>query len=264
MMQLWFHFMTDKGQAVNIIRVMDKDFEVSEYILTKYPNELVALLSSATSIINGANLKTMSGIESFAKSLEKLKHPAKVFNHSYLGGKPYFGPMGLEEVSKNSRKPVVVNGTSFHALAELASSIVIKEKGSASHTAKKVLSQVPSLGSVANLFARDFSMSDEDIRKLINYGKDYLKNIKKFMGEEQKVLAAAEDLRKALARLLDKTKDITGQEERAARGVVVHAEAYASNIIHCLTSPAVQEISRSLKTARYCGYLAKRMNWNSK
>lgn len=266
MMQLWYHFMTEKGQAVNLVQVMTKDHAVSEYILTKYPEELFGLLRQITSTINGASLKSTADCIKFGKALEKLKHPADLFDRKYMGGKPYFHVMGLIEKSGNPRRVLTIDGTDFQDLSELATSRVIKEDGSAWHAVKKVgANTVPYVGPIAAaLGSKDFSMTDDDIQKVLDFGKGYLKNIKKFLSLEQKVLGAFDDLSSAIERLGSKAQGLDGKDERAARSIIILAEAYAHNVLKCLSSPAVDEVSRSLKSARYCGYISKRMNWNAK
>lgn len=266
MIELWYHFSTDKGEAgQRIMEIMQKDLAMSKYVLETYPTELLDLMKKLTGIVKSGKLTTIKTAVDLGKAVEKLEHPAEVFKKGLLGGKPYFGVTGLELKKMSSRTAVTLSDTTFQELAKLASPMKVYEDWSGMHTAKKIATNALPYGHlVAAVTAKRWEMTTAEIGKVIDNGFEYLNHVRRFAGYESRVINAGSDFISAMEKLIDTLDNKMSDREMAPiKQMVKQIEEVGTNILNCLQSPAAQEIARSLKTARYCGYLGKRMIWNA-
>lgn len=267
MVELWYHFSTDKGEAAQrMMEIMHKDLEMSKYVLETYPQQLLDLMKKLTATVKSGKLTDINKAKDLAKAVERLEHPAELFKKALLGGKPYFGVTGLELKKSGNRSTVLLGETAFPELAKLASTLRVIEDWDGWHTTKKVATNTLPYGHmVAMVTSKQFTMTTAEIGKVIEYGQQYVAQVAAFGSYEQKVINASGDFLKAMQHLIDTLDNkMPDREMSQVKQMVKQVEEFGSNILNCLQSPAAKEVARSLKTARYCGYLSKRMIYNAR
>lgn len=271
---LWFHFSNeDGGLGRNFGEVMKKDSAMSKYVLTVYPVKTLELLKKLSSTVKGGSIASIEKATALARSIENMEHPINLFDDKYVGGKPFLGATGLEKKMASPRTTIAVGGVSFPDLAKLAAPSKTVETVSVSHTAKKVVGKMgetglgwwPSAGMIVHsVSTRELEMTNSEIDALIQQGKDYLRNVSEFMKLESRISSATDEFASALKHLISTAdEEMSPSEKTKINQIVKQIEQYGTAILNCVQSPAAVEVARSLKSARYCGYLTKRLVWNA-
>lgn len=265
--QLWYFFRTGEGQPDHdLMGKLTQDLAMSQYALKTYPAEVMKIGHAIRSKMAG-KVSSMGDLVELAGELEKIKHPAELFNQKLLGGKPYFNVTGLEFTQGSKRTALTVEGTSLSKLADLATAKRVEESGSFGHGALKVAAQVGGgySGAVEFVLSKSFEYSTEEIGKLIAAGMEYVENVKSFSALDKQFGSMLGELDTTMVTLLNNLKNAgEGVDNSQARALVKQIEQVVDNVFTCFSSPAQQEVSRSLRAAKYCHYMALRMIYNAK
>jgi hypothetical protein len=258
LVELWYHFANDKGQAKNVMSAVSDDMELSKYILEVYPSELISLLGKLTSAARSSKATTLKDAAAFAKRVEALQHPADVFRKNYVTeGKPYLSVTGLEMTQGTARNVITIGDKALTKLAELATPRAVVESWSAKHNAVKVAAHMAVPGTI--------ELTTAEIGTMLNYARAYLTNIKAFLGLTDKMRAAIDDYSKAMSDLASTgSNELAADEINQIQQLLKQVDQYGNNITYCFKKPAQQEIARSLKGSKYARYLGLRMISNAK
>lgn len=268
MAELWYHFTTAEGPVDDIEAALKKDLTLSTYALTKHPVAINGLFEKLLTALKAYKSDGNASIVKLAKAVEGMANPSELFDKSLIGAKTFLSVVTVSRSRGAERKPLTLAGTTFTKLAELATADHVSESGSMKHGAKKVFAKSNGLASNAfNKSAQGIEFEPKEIEPVIDSGLVYLENCKKFMEMEGRF----EDILNQCFVISDKIySDIGGNQfgnsddSKAAKAIVDQIFRYADNICAAFYSPASSELARSIKGAKYCGYLAKRMVYQLK
>ena len=273
LVELWYFFATDKGQAKDIMNAIPKDLEMSTYVLTKYVPDVLAEMTKFSNALKSGTYKTVDDFKRVLNNLEKLKNPGELFETKYIGrGKPYFNVTGLVFNTGNKRTPLSLGGQTFQRLSDLALPFYVQESGSVGHSAKKVATQVGqavpgaiglgvAIGTTAA--AAEIAFSTEDISKAIEYGKKYLNNVTTCTDLSSKLESYEEVFGTALNKFFSEG-ELSPEDDKARSRISFQISQIADNFTRAIGTPANAEMARSLRAGKYCAYLAKRMVYTAK
>lgn len=257
-------FYNDKGISQDIAKDAAADVLVSEYILTKYPVQLLASVKKLVTIVKGRDVRTIKDLGELAAAVGALPHPASLFDKKYLKpGKPYLARMGLEVTRGTARSSVAGEGNQFAALSAMATPSVVVETG-------RFLSA--GAGHAANSFDRaaktnwvwpQVKYETKDIDTVIGAGKKYLDNVSVFLKLNDEIQKLCVEIEASGSKIFNKDAEF-GANDRVANVVIAQVKQCIKNLLRAIRTPATAEISRSLKGAKYCQYAALRMIYKAK
>ncbi|BDD79616.1 hypothetical protein [Burkholderia phage FLC9] len=260
MHELWGFFTTGEGQAVKTLATLQKDLAMDKYVLVDYPQQLGKLVQQAAGIIGNGDWSTDEGAKRAALELEKLPHPADLFNKQFLseGKKPYLGVTGLDLQVGAKRKVLSIGGVALPKLAELASAKRVTETGSLGHDVANLAGKIGGkiVGNAVNtasiVLSKNVKMSQQDLDKLITFGEEYVNNVDAYLKGASQLNGAFEALDAAIE------KHSHGKYEAGAGAVLQQAAGYADQLVQAWGNPAVREVRRALRGARFVAYMARR------
>lgn len=255
--QLWYFFRTDKGAAKNLFTEIVSDVAASKFVLNDYTSAVIDEMKKIASIAKGANFKDEKGMATFIKQIEGIKTPEELFGKKYANGKPLFNVTGFEPTSHKHHRAVTVGDYTATKMAALASAPILKESGSWAHIGKKVASKLPYAPFATFAAATKVDFNSGDINSVITNGQKYLENIGNYHDMERKAESAAADMFDSLGKFIKNPYTNT-----SSHIVFTQIAAIMSNLQHALINPAMGEVARSLRGAKYCNYLALRMIYN--
>lgn len=253
--ELWYHFSTDKGNVgKNIVSVIGDDVELSTYVLTKYPSQVIETIKKLSSAIKGKKITTMEDAKKLGAALKSFPSTIDLFDKKFITGgrKNYLSRTGLEIDAGTKRSSL---DSSLDKLAELATPARVVESGSLSHTALKVAANAvnhPVVGAAKIALPDSVPFVAGDIAKVVDYGLQYVKNVRQYLKLSEDLGKAGEELESAVSALKD-----SADGDGAA--VVKQIEQYGQNLLQAFRQPATAEVARSIKGAKYNNYLALRM-----
>jgi hypothetical protein len=264
LVEMWYHFATEHGDAKRLVPEIMKDVKMSSYVLIEYPTKLSALYNKAHSTLAGHKLTDQASGLALGKAVEALPHPASMFDRSLLGGKPFLSVTGLEMDVGSKRKAVTVDGVTFMKLSELASPKKVIESGSWSHTVKKVATYVSDFAAGTKSGPNmTIKFTTEDVGNVISAGFQYLEHVdaylklaKQFTNDAGKFDKIFEGYEKSVAEQMQSGREIAA--------MLRQIQQYLENIEDCFMSPASKEMARSVKGARYCDYMSLRMIYQAR
>lgn len=263
---LWYFFRNDKGNTTDVLRVLDKDLDMSKFVLVTYPKQMTDMLKKLAGIVNSNKANNMSALAKLGKAVEALGHPIDEFRKAYIGGKPFLNKTGLEMRHGTVRSIVSVDGKALERLSDMASPRGVIESGSFGHGVLKTAMHLTHIGPIINVVATgDVVLTTQEIQHVIDYGNEYLKNVSDYTRSGGAIRSALTDFERGLRKLTDSVdKNMSTADMRTVQQVLHQIEQVANNILHCYQQPASAEIGRSLRGAKYCSYLVRRMIFNAK
>lgn len=258
LIEMWYHFATDHGDAKNLVPAIEKDVQMSSYVLIEYPKLVTDLYKKAAATMSGSKLTDEASALRLGKAVEALPHPVSLFDRELLGGKPFLSVTGLEYDVGTKRKPVTVNGATFAKLSELASPKKVVESGSWKHTAMKVFSHTNLGSGVKSGAGMTIKFTTQDVGAVIDAGFQYLEHVDAYL----KLAYAFKKEGEAFDRIFDGFEKSVAENMQSGREVAAmlrQIQQYLDNIDDCFKSPATKEMARSIKGAKYCDYMSLRM-----
>lgn len=271
--ELWYFFSTEKGQANNIIDATKHDLEMSSYVLSVYPKIVISQMKALQAIFRSARPTDTKSVARVFDAIEKLKNPGPMFDKKYLGNYSYFNVTGLELVTGKSATPATFAGKAYPGIANLATTSSVRQRSKASHTASKVaissMKAVPGpigLGAMvgATIGAATLKYSTDDISKMIDFGKDYIENIKDVLGNGNEMSSVSKGWRDSLEDFfLADVSNMSPEDTKAHNRLCFQISMYCENLTRCFASPMYSELSRSLRAIKYIGYVTKRMVYDA-
>jgi hypothetical protein len=259
--ELWYFFSTKHGQSKNLIHDLDFDTKASEHILKNYLTQVLAELSKLNSIVSGNPVTDEKELSNMLSKIEQMKPIEDLFGSEYLGDRILFNVTSVElEKAKSMVRPVTIANKEFRTLADMSRKQAIEESRSFGHTMRKATSQ----GAIGQLIMgykrQDFELTTDEISKIIAYGKKYIANVDEYVSMSRKIEIVLNDTIRGIEKLKDRSNGLTG----GAAGQAMHQVANViGNFKKAVTSPAMAEVTRSIKGAKYCNYLALRMIFNA-
>lgn len=263
---LWYFFRNDKGNTTEVLRALDKDLDMSKFVLVTYPKQMTDMLKKLAGIVNANKANNMAALLKLGHAVEALGHPAEAFRKMYIGGKPFLNKTGLEMRHGTVRSIVSVNGKALERLSDMASPRGVVESGSFEHGALKAAMHLSHVGPIINVLATgDVTLSTQDIQRIIDHGNEYIKNVSDYTRSGSAIQSAISDFERGLRKLTESVDNqMSNADMRTVQQVLRQIEQVANNILHCYQQPASAEIGRSLRGAKYCAYLVRRMIFNAK
>lgn len=260
MHELWGFFTTGEGQAVKTLQVLQRDLAMDKYVLVDYPQQLGKLAQSLAQIIGRADFNSPEGAKRAALEVEKLQHPAALFNQQFLsnGKKPYLGVTGLDLQVGAKRKVLSIEGTALTKLAELASVKRITEVGSLAHGAANLAGKIGGkvVGNVAVgasiVLSKNTKMTQQELGQLITFGEEYINNVDAYLKGAQQLSHIFEQLDQAIE------KHAHGKLQGEAAAVFTQIGQFADVCVQAWGNPATREVNRALRGARFTAYMARR------
>ena len=258
---LWYFFRTDKGQITDIVKALNNDLKVNEYIFKKYPKDVIGSLNKVTSALSGVKLKDSKDIKKFVSRLESLGHPVDLFKGFPLQGYPYLDYMGLRTITQRQRPvSVSVDGVTSDRIRDLTTFKSINEDWSLKHKAMSVGTRVHPIARVASLvLSKQIDYQITDIPTCIKAGLSYLDNAEDYLNFLEKTIRDIEKAIQACQKLIDNTT----YDGREVRKVMTAVVTMIDIHMDCLRNPAMKELTRSAKAARFIDYAARRMIANA-
>lgn len=262
LVEMWYHFATDNGDAKRLIPEIEKDVKMSAYVLIEYPKHVSELYQKAETVLNSNKLSDEASAMKIGKAVEALPHPAALFDRSMIGGKPFLSVTGLEMEVGTKRKPVSMGGTSFAKLSELASPKKVVESGSWKHTAMKIAKQTVanSIGTGSNMTIK---FTTQDVGTVIDAGFQYLEHVDAYL-KHAKSFQQAGDGFERIFEGYEQSASEQMQSGREVTAMIRQIQQYLENIEDCFKSPATKELARSIKGAKYCDYMSLRMIYQAR
>jgi hypothetical protein len=262
LVEMWYHFATDNGDAKRLIPEIEKDVKMSAYVLIEYPKKVSELYKKSQSVLGSAKVTDEASALRLGKAIEALQHPAALFDRSMIGGKPFLSVTGLEVDMGTKRKPVSIGGTTLAKLSELASPKKVVESGSWKHTAMKIAKHTvaSSVGTGANMTIK---FTTQDVGTVIDAGFQYLEHVDAYLKQAKDFEHAGEGFEK----IFQGFESSVPQQMHSGREVAAmirQIQQYLENIEECFKSPATKEMARSIKGAKYCDYMSLRMIYQAR
>lgn len=253
MVRLWYHFSTTDGVVKDLTGEIENDLQMSTYVLTDYSKSVAELQKKLDSAVKSASIRSAEDVFKLAGKVQEMKHPAEDFDHQYVGGQKFLSVTGLAIETGSARKAVVADKRNFSKLAGLATAKKIVETSSVKHALRKVtMHPVESINS--------FEFSTNDIGTVIDAGRKYLENVRKYLDQGKTFNQARVSLAEDFASMFKGgDEQDRGAEVKDAQRLVAQLRQYAMNIASCFLSPGTQESARSIKAGKYCAYIAQRM-----
>lgn len=267
LVELWYHFSTERGPAVDIPSAVHKDLELSTYILTEYTSAVAKELSRLSSMLKSARMDKVDDAIKLFSDIARMKTGATLFKSSYLGGFPYLSATGLSQKKGDRRQVIEVKGKEFGALATLATPDTIVESVSRYH--EKQMSSAKWKGNFDRVKFLEadkmVKLTAAQIGELIEDGFKYLDNVTAYRQNTQQFIGAVNSAMESVTKLLQGASDkLDGKDKSAVAHGLKQVEQYLQNLVHCYQNPAEAEIARSIKGAKYLLYLTLRMIHNAK
>lgn len=255
--QLWYFFTTDKGPSRDIAADARKDLAMSSYVLGEYHKLALDTMLKAIATFSAARPQSKDQAKRIFAEIEKIEMPASSFKQEFLGGQPYFNRAGLVLNQGSKRTPITFDGVTFEKLAQLASPITVVETSSLAHKVKKAVLS-PAGGRKASMF----QYKSDDIQEIIETGRAYIKNVRTALSHASAFNAADKKWSAALDNffLADfKGTELADADLKAYDRLAFQLAQLSDNLIRNFSSPANAEMARSLRAAKYCGYMAATM-----
>lgn len=266
LVELWYHFKTGTGQTPDVVKAVEIDLEASNFMLETFPGKInEALKKLVTQFTANSKITDEAGVVKFAKQVETDAHPFDLFDKKYLGGKKLLSVVGLDEDSGSKRTPITYGGETFEKLAHLATNTTVVESGSLGHGATKVIAKgatmIPgplgTLATVANMAGPDkITFQAADTLKIIEGGLGYVKGIHAYQAHCKEFEQVANTLDDAFEALFKASPFV---DQGDASKVIRQIDQYAEALVASFRTPALKEVARAIKSAKYCNYLALRM-----
>lgn len=262
MHELWAFFSTGAGQVTNITGEMQKDLAMSKYVLVDYPQQVLKAITAFSQVLQSANFTSPESTKAAGLAMEKLVHPAELFNKQFITGdkKPFLGVTGIELKVGSQRKAQAIAGVGFPKLAELATAKSIRESGSFTHGAANLAGKLGGkvVGNVVNgvsmALSKNTRMNAQQVDQAITLGEEYIRNVEAYKKIEPQLQNALEASWKAFQHAFGGKMLVMGEIGR----VVSQMQQYSNNLSEACFQPAAAEVSRSLRGARFTAYLARR------
>ncbi|MGF6604712.1 hypothetical protein P3T23_009468 [Paraburkholderia sp. GAS448] len=244
---LWYFFRTGQGQPQNLGAALSSDLAGSNYMLTKYPTDIIAAIEKLAATLSSGSAKDKAAIDALARKVEALKSPTELFDSHFMGNGKYFNVTSVVA----SRTP-----TQGSRLEQLGSSGFVQEKGSSGHGALKAATYMGgNLGARASVsLSKEITLSVQQLGEVFDAAQAYCDNVKHFVELESKFSAASAKLGDALRKLSESAQG----RDREVVAVGDRIEAYAKLLMRAFQRPALQEAARSLRGSKYCNYLGLR------
>jgi hypothetical protein len=259
LVEMWYHFATDNGDAKDLIPEIEKDVKMSSYVLIEYPKKVSELYGKAEGILGQAKLSDEANAIRLAQAIEGLQHPAALFDRSLIGGKPFLSVTGLEVDVGTKRKPVSIGGKSFAKLSELASPKKVVESGSWKHTALKIAKNaIPYASNIKSGAQMTIKFTTEDVGTVIDAGFQYLEHVDAYLKQAKAFEQEGEKIESTFTKF-EQTASDQLQSGREVAAMIRQVQQFLENIEECFKSPATKEMARSIKGAKYCDYMSLRM-----
>lgn len=264
LVEMWYHFATDHGDAKQLIPEIEKDVKMSSYVLIEYPKKIAELYKKAEGVLGQAKLSDEANAIRLAKAIEGLAHPASLFDRSMIGGKPFLSVTGLEVDVGTKRKPVSIGDVSFAKLSELASPKKVVETGSWQHTATKIAAHTIGFVAARKQSARmTIKFSSQDVGTVIDAGFQYLEHVDAYL-KQAKLFAQEGEAIESTFTKFEQTASDQMQSGREVAAMIRQVQQFLENIEDCFKSPATKEMARSIKGAKYCDYMSLRMIYQAR
>lgn len=264
LVEMWYHFATENGDAKRLIPEIEKDVKMSSYVLIEYPKHVSELYKKAEGVLGKAKLTDEASALRLGKAIEALAHPAALFDRSMIGGKPFLSVTGLEIEVGTKRKPVSIGGTTFAKLSELASPKKVVESGSWKHTATKIAAHTINFVAAAKGGSNmTIKFTTQDVGTVIDAGFQYLEHVDAYLKQAKLFQREGDGFEKIFEGYAQSANEQT-QSGREIAAMVRQIQQYLENIEDCFKSPATKEMARSIKGAKYCDYMSLRMIYQAR
>ena len=259
LIELWYFFTTKNGQSRNVVADLSIDVPHSAYILVEYPKAVLGALTKLNGLLRNAKLDSDKNAGAFFSAVEKLPSIEDLFKSQHLGEGILFNVTSVERKVKPSSHVVELDGHRFTELAELSNRAEVIESKSVGHTAWKIFGHGGIAKAVKNYEREDFKLSTKEIGDLIEFGKHYIRNVEGYLSLKTEIDRAFNDTKSAIEKLQrSATVDSMG-----ARQGIKQVTGYLNNLSKAITTPALDEVVRSIKGAKYCNYIALRLIYNA-
>lgn len=264
LVEMWYHFATENGDAKRLIPEIEKDVKMSAYVLIEYPKHVAELYRKAEGALSGKRLTDEASALAIGKAIEALPHPVALFDRGMIGGKPFLSVTGLEYDVGTKRKPVSVGEVSFTKLSELASPKKVVESGSWKHTAVKIAAHtIGYVNAKKSGAGMTIYFTTEDVGTVIDAGFQYLEHVDAYL--KQAHVFNQEGAK--FESIFEGYAQSAGEQMHSGREVAAlirQIQQYLENIEDCFKSPATKEMARSIKGAKYCDYMSLRMIYQAR
>lgn len=257
--ELWYFFTSKNGESKNLIHDLNFDTEASHYILNEYVKEVLSALVKTGSVIGKAKLSSERDASSFFEEIGKLPAIDDMFKSKYLGEGILYNVTTVELKRKPVGRVIEIGGKKLSGLAAVAAKSSVIETKSLAHSAWKVAGQTGIGQSIKLSQTTPFELTTEEIGKVIDFGKRYAQNIENYLKFKREVEIAFQDVQRSVEKLRQQINPDVPHVHEALKQVT----DYVDNLMKAVTTPAVDEIKRSIKGAKYCNYLALRMIYNA-
>jgi len=263
--ELYYFFMKKGELTRSIIQDLKEDLELAHFVLVDVPEKAIAALKKSVSIIGSKKPSTDRDIESLVDSFEKMPDIEAIFPKKYLGEKILFNNVSIEIVRGTGNKAAIIGGKSREKLAELAElarKIQIKEVKSKAHTAFKAVGATwapAQIGAAIGAAIDTEKVTTLEIGQIISSGEHYLENVRSYTKHRNDLKRLFTDLERCLDVLGGGSDSLSTESKRAVKQIA----SYIQNIMLLVSQPGGDEVLRSIRGAKYCDYLAKRLIYNA-
>lgn len=266
LVELWYHFTTDKGQPDNILSAIRHDLELSTAALVTYPKALLDLAGKVEGILRGAKVNDEAGLKALVSKIQALPHPADLFPKTFIGGMPFLSVTGVEINEGRKFAPITLGGVTYDKLAQLASTRTVQEHSSLGFKAGKAAmyvtrnfipgapSTIANVGAIA--LPKTVELTIGNLREAIALGHKYIANVESSTNALEQWHQSAQKLVSVIQGLINSVSAPTADTNQ----ILYQVAHYCENIAEGYAKIVSQEQQRSFKGAKYVGYLCKRMS----
>lgn len=258
----------------NVLPILTEDLKVSEYVLSKYPLEILKNLDKLNSILSSSSYKDAENFGKFLNKVADIEPQSKIFKigrdnsvHALLGNYGIIHSVGNLPKTLNygdQRFPELANAAKYSAYEEHRGADLVEILASTGNPwltfGALIIGSVKVITDIVT--AQKVVATTDELSKLLDFAEgyadaclDWSKNISHIVDSYQK-----------LSRGMEKFSSIgseiegigIGQRYRAWR-LLGQVKTIVRNNLTYVTIPTYVESYRALLGARSCYYLAKRL-----
>lgn len=258
----------------NILPLINDDLKVSEYVLGKYPVEILKNLEQLNTVLAASTYKDPASFGKFLNKVADIEPQSKIFRmgknhnvHALLGNYGIVHSVGSLPKTLNygdQRFPELANSAKYDAYEEYRGTDLIEVLASTGHPVLVIGALVIGTAqAVAEIVtAQKVALTTDELFKLLDAAEGYAdaclewsNNISRIAGTYQKLDRSMEKF----SRIGSEIEGISlGQRYRAWR-LLGQVKAIIRNNLYYVNTPTFMESYRALLGARNCYYLAKRL-----
>ena len=238
--KLWNYWMNEDGFIKKPFDQLKKEEEITKYVMFDYPKVIEKEIDNLITIAKRADFESAESFQkTVADPLERRKHPVKLFEPKYLGGRPFMLHTGLRLSGKNKDTGSVIGNLGLQRKVVLSKRLLVT-------TANGLIPHV----------IPDVEMSNREIDALIARGEDFVKLTEKFLKETDQMERKIGAMEAAFKTMMASAKD---SGNKSVEKNVRTLGRYSRSLVDCYWSPSVKMSKRTIDLVKGIVYLSGRL-----